>query len=484
MIRIMGVSATLLLIFAVGVTLIQVSSDPFTNQNSQHQTELEPDTFAFGSTIVGAFQTGRVPDGGSSDIGWVTSTNGGATWSNGFLPGITRYFQGGTYTAVSDPAVAYDASHNVWMISSLAITNSIGKAVLVSRSTDGGITWGNPVTVNNQNGFADKEWIACDNTSTSPFYGHCYVEWDDAGNGDQVKMSTSTDGGVTWSKANTSSGAFSLGGQPVVQPNGTVVVPIAGVEAFTSTDGGQSWTRPVTVSNSTDHGVAGGLRTSALPSAEVDGAGKVYVVWQDCRFRTGCRSNDIVMSTSTDGRTWSQVTRIPIDPTTSTVDHFIPGIAVDPATSGNTAHLGLTFYFYPNTSCNGSTCQLGVGFVSSQDGGQTWSRPTKVAGPMKLNWLANTTQGRMVGDYISTSYVNGKPFSVFAVAVAPTGSVFNEAMFAPATGFAGLESAERYSAAADLPVPNAKSDHPPRQFYDQEGILPIPPGAKVPPERD
>jgi hypothetical protein len=475
MTRVLGASAILLAMFALAVTLLQVSTDTFTNQSSQHMTELEPDTFSFGSTIVAAFQTGRIQDGGSSDIGFATSTNGGATWSNGFLPGITTFFQGGKFTAVSDPAVAFDAAHSTWLISSLAITNAVGKAVLVSQSTDGGVTWANPVTVNAQNGFADKEWVACDNTPTSPFYGHCYVEWDDAGNGDQVKMSFSTDGGSTWSSANTSSGVFSLGGQPVVQPNGTVVVPIEGVEAFTSTNGGASWSHAVTVAGTSDHGVAGGLRTSPLPSAEVDGAGKVYVVWQDCRFRTACKSNDIVMSTSTNGTTWSSVTRIPIDPVTSTVDHFIPGIAVDPATSGSTAHLGITFYFYPKASCTSATCQLGVGFVSSQDGGQTWSKVQRIAGPMKLSWIANTTQGRMVGDYISTSYVNGKAFAAFANAVAPTGGVFNESMFVPSGGLATLDGQQTFSSAADLPVPNAHSDHGPRQFYDQEGRVPIPP---------
>ncbi len=38
------------------VTLTQVSSDPFTNSTSQHATELEPDTFANGSTVIGTFQ--------------------------------------------------------------------------------------------------------------------------------------------------------------------------------------------------------------------------------------------------------------------------------------------------------------------------------------------------------------------------------------------------------------------------------------------
>jgi hypothetical protein len=65
------------------------------------------------------------------------------------------------------------------------------------------------------------------------------------------------------------------------------------------------------------------------------------------------------------------VTRVPIDATTSGVDHFIPGIGVDKATSGATAKIGLYYYFYPNANCTASTCQLEVGFVSSTNGGGT-----------------------------------------------------------------------------------------------------------------
>jgi len=203
----------------------------------------------------------------------------------------------------------------------------------------------------------------------------------------------------------------------------------------------------------------------------------VYVAWQDCRFRTGCKSNDIVMSTSANGTTWTAVARVPIDPVTSTVDHFIPGLAVDPLTSGSTAHLGLTYYFYPQTSCTQSTCKLGVGFVSSQDGGTTWSLAKKVAGPMHLTWIANTDQGRMVGDYMSTSYVNGKAFGVFAKALLNNGSVFNEAMYTPATGLSE-ESGPLVSSVGERPVPNAKSDHAPSEFYDLDGMVPIPPSKQ------
>ena len=325
----------------------QIITDPFTNTTSQHKSVVEPDTFAFGNTIVSAAQDGRFFDGGGSDIGYATSTDGGTTWTQGTLPGITNNNGGtGSFQRVSDASVAYDARHNVWLISSVPITSSVTVPnVFVSRSTDGGLTFGNPVTVASGSTSFDKNWTVCDNTATSPFYGHCYTEFDDNAAGDRLKMSTSTDGGLTWGPAlNTGNNATGLGGQPLVQPNGTVIVPAANASssaiiAFRSTNGGASWSSTVTVATVTDHTVAGSLRTEPLPSAEIDAAGKVYVAWQDCRFRTRCSANDIVFSTSTDGVTWSAVTRVPIDTTTSGVDHFIPGLGVNPTTSGSTAQL-------------------------------------------------------------------------------------------------------------------------------------------------
>jgi hypothetical protein len=437
-----AVSATAL----QAVSLQQLSSDPYTNSTSQHQAEVEPDSFANGSTIVSVTQVGRFNDGGSSNIGWATSTDNGATWHNGFLPGTTVFATpAGQYDRVSDPSVAYDAAHNLWMISSLAITNGFGTpngaAVLMNTSSDGGLTWNAPITVANANGgFFDKDWIVCDNTSTSAFYGHCYIEWDITSSGNLMQMSASSDGGATWSAGQPSADNVSgLGGQPLVQPNGTVIVPFfssnATIAAFTSTNGGTSWNSSVTIASQTDHQVAGNIRTEPLPSAEIDSSGKAYVVWQDCRFESGCSANDIVMSTSTDGATWAQPLRIPIDAVGSNVDHFIPGIAVDPTTSGATAHLALAFYFYPNASCTTANCQLQVGFVSSTDGGANWSTGTTLTStPMNLAWLANTTSGYMVGDYISTSFSNGKAFPIFVNASAPNGATLNEALFTTKVG--------------------------------------------------
>ena len=416
-----------------GITLTQMSSDPFTVPPGQHATEVEPHMLANGATLVAAFQTGRIADGGGTAIGWATSTDGGSTWSHGFLPGLTKGEGSGPYDAASDPAVAFDAKHGVWMIASLPISNtSETTAVTVNRSTDGGFTWDDPVNVGPKVASSDKNWIVCDSWTTSPHYGNCYVEWDNPDNGDEIFMNTSTDGGLTWGPAiATANKSFGIGGQPLVQPNGTVIVPIEtdNMGAFGSNNGGASWSAPATIATIQTHLDAGGIRSGPLPSAAVDGTGTIWVVWEDCRFRTNCSTNDLVYTTSTDGRHWSAVTRVPIDATTSTVDHFIPGIGIDPATSGASAHVAITFYYYTASNCTVSTCSLNVGYISSPNGGSTWNAPKRLAGPMKLGWLPTSQNGLMVGDYIATVFNNGLPHGVFEVAAAKSGSTFNEATY-------------------------------------------------------
>jgi hypothetical protein len=452
--RLAALSATAFLVLAspaaANVPLNLVSSDPFANTTSQHATEVEPDTFSSGSTIVSAFQVGRFFDGGSTDIGFATSTDGGLTYTHGFLPGLTATSglgdsTGAPFERVSDPSVAFDAAHKVWLISSIPITSSlVVPTVFTSRSTDGGQTWEIPTTIPRpaaQTVNLDKNWIACDNTPSSPHFGNCYTEFDNPGQTDLDYMSTSSDGGLTWSQPVSPQGnPHGLGGQPVVQPNGNVIVPfetITGKEAaFESTNGGTSWSHAVTIASIAFQTVGGGLRTSPLPTAEIDGAGNVYVAWEDCRFRAKCSSNDIVFSTSSNGSSWSAVKRVPIGSVTDGADHFIPGLGVDKATSGGGAHLALTYYFYPDATCTGG-CHLDTGFISSPDGGKDWGAAKQLAGPTSLSDIANTSQGPMVGDYISTSFnASHQAATVFAVGAPHTGTTFDEGMFSPASTLA------------------------------------------------
>jgi hypothetical protein len=91
-----------------------------------------------------------------------------------------------------------------------------------------------------------------------------------------------------------------------------------------------------------------------------------------------------------------------------------------------------------------------------------WSAPVQLAGPMLLSSLPSTNQGRMVGDYISTSYANGFAHSMFAVAYPEVGTVFDEAIYMTANGLSALKTGELFLHALETPVPNPTSDHSPR----------------------
>jgi hypothetical protein len=49
-------------------TLVKISGDSFNNPESQHKTEVEPDTYSWGSTMMAAFQVARISGGGGADL--------------------------------------------------------------------------------------------------------------------------------------------------------------------------------------------------------------------------------------------------------------------------------------------------------------------------------------------------------------------------------------------------------------------------------
>jgi len=400
-----------------------VARDPH-RAPAQHASIAEPDTFAWGNTVVAAFQSGRFRDGGAVNTGWATSTDAGRTWRSGILPALTvRSTPAGRWQRASDPVVAYDALHGVWLIASLALSPGEAAAVVVSRSPDG-VTWSAPISVVEApwqpNLLLDKEWITCDNGATSPHRGSCYATYSDF-RSLQLEFQASRDGGLTWEPqvaAPESAGRKSIVGrwapapQPVVQPDGDLVVPFYDedrVAAVRSTDGGRSFSAPVTVSP-TAFKATPGLRAPPLPSAEVDKDGVIYLVWPDCRTRIACGRNDLVLSTSADGITWLPPSRIPAS--AAVADSVIPGVAADPAQSGR---LALTYY---TASPSGL---LNVEFVSSKNRGSTWSTPRRLnAQPMRLSWIAQAG-GAMVGDYISTSFAGSRAVAAFVLALRPAG---------------------------------------------------------------
>ena len=69
----------------------RLSRDRYRAGGAQHETEVEPDSFAHGKTIVTAFQIGRFVDSGAANVGFATSHDAGTTWINGILPRLSIF---------------------------------------------------------------------------------------------------------------------------------------------------------------------------------------------------------------------------------------------------------------------------------------------------------------------------------------------------------------------------------------------------------
>jgi hypothetical protein len=155
--------------------------------------------------------------------GFFTSFDGGATWIDGQIP--MRSGNG-----AGDPSPAFDRRNGVVLMAQLENTGGQGGPwvaqgdVSVSRSTDGGITWSEPITVFQGTGasigpankalFYDKEWLTVDNSPTSPFFGRAYLVTTKFVNGQfgsyaesPILLSYSDDGGLTWSDEQEISGS-------------------------------------------------------------------------------------------------------------------------------------------------------------------------------------------------------------------------------------------------------------------------------------
>jgi hypothetical protein len=232
--------------------------------------------------------------------GFFTSFDGGATWLDGQIP--IRAGNG-----AGDPAPAFDRKHGVVIYAQLENQGGQGSPftglgdVSVSRSTDGGVTWIEPITVMKGHGngigfsknavFFDKEWLTVDNNPASPFYGRAYVTASRFLNGlhgsyleSPIYMSYSDDGGLTWTDPKEISGTgptctFQSDGPPLecdedqfsipeVASDGTVYVQFVNDQdeaswevnfdfdsqlmVVKSTDGGATFSDPVVAANFED----------------------------------------------------------------------------------------------------------------------------------------------------------------------------------------------------------------------------------------
>lgn len=287
----------------------------------------------------------------------------------------------------------------------------------------------------------DKEWVACDTWPRSPYRGRCYLAYRD-GTSSEIRVRRSGDGGVSWSApvgvrapgASIPNGAF-----PAVRPDGALVLlftvtpttpaDVDAVVATRSTDGGVTFGEVSRVAEQLEEQIFG-LRAPAFVSADVDSAGTVYAVWSDCRFQPECGANSVVLVTSRDGVTWTEPRPVPLT-APGDVDWIVPALAVQPGTSGARARLAVEAYAVTKAYGCQECGTIDAFALQSADGSRTWGGTRRLSTePMEVTWLANTSLGRMLGDYISVSYAGGKPVAVLSLAGQPVGDVYRQAIFA------------------------------------------------------
>lgn len=397
----------------------RIHRDLFTNPESQHESEVEPDSLTVGATTVALFQVGRTRSGGAAGIGFSTTKDGGRTWREGILPALTAVSKpAGTSARASDPVLAYDAAHRVWLANTLALAP--GTTRLTIHRSANGLSWSGPIdaaVAQSEDLVYDKNWLTCDNGPASPFRGRCYLAYTlISGRNDELAVQRSDDGGRTWSAAVTQQLAVT-GVIPVVQPDGKLVLAFwsgrTGMVSVTSTDGGVTLDPPVVISQLTPRD-ARPFRAPPLIAAETERTGSVLTAWQDCRFRTSCAANDVVISRSADGETWSTPVRV-----TSGRNVVLPTIGVEPGTG----RLAIAYYVVQR---NGIDAEL----ITSANGTR-WTAPQRLnARRMPLEWMPQTTLGRMLADYIGVSWVRGRPLVVLALASPPRGGKLHQAIYA------------------------------------------------------
>jgi hypothetical protein len=251
---------------------------------------------------------------GDGYSGTYFSNNGGTTWCcvssdpahlGTLIPGVDR-LAGGIYDAGGDPALTFDSSGHVYYAGLGFNRTSPPNTVAVNKGTFNGggqLSWGPPTFINQTTSpstLNDKEWIAADSHTTSPFRDRVYVTWTrfifGAGKGNYAQspifFASSNDGGATFtSPTNISSNVlYDQGSRPVVGPDGTVYVFFEGSTRFAqlsstyvvkSTDGGASWGTPTAVSTVSDIIPPANtvFRVNSFPAAASAPNGDLYVAW-------------------------------------------------------------------------------------------------------------------------------------------------------------------------------------------------------------
>src|SRR5439155_5020761 len=273
-----------------------------------------------------------------------------------------------------------------------------------------------------QGAFNDKPMITVDN-SPGPHFGTIYVAWDNNnGNSNahnQVLVSRSTDGGVTFSAPVVASGNPSgpqgvIGADPYVTPNGTLHV------AWKDADNNR-----IAESSSTDGGLAfGPVHTVAttkipfdvdIPAEQSRGAlmypacGAVSDATLACSFTDGSLAGgtDVLVSRSTDGgATWSQPARTNDDSPAVVNDQFNQWLAVDPAD-------GSVSVSWSDTRNDPTRAATDEYYARSTNGGASFGANVKVSTAATNETCCGANLGDQYGDYEGIAAMKGEVIPIW-----------------------------------------------------------------------
>jgi hypothetical protein len=413
------------------------------------------------SNWVVTWQQDRWSGGSANGVLTASTFDAGASWTRTAIPfsrcagGNTG--NGGDYLRSTDPWVSFGPDGTVYQmalsVTGAALSPGSANAMLVSRSNDGGRTWG-PVTTLIRDGaefFNDKNSITAD--PTDPRY--VYAVWDRlaATGGGPSMLARSTDGGATWEGARVihdpGPRSQTIGNVIVVLPNGMLVNtftridnPVnapatASLNVLLSADKGSSWTGPFRIADALavgarDPDTGAPIRDGAnLPQVAVAPNGHVWVAWQDARFSGGARDG-IALSRSTDGgQTWSTPVQVN---SAASAQAFTPSIHV---TANGT--IGVTYYDLRSNTGDATTLPTELILARSSDGAR-WTEH-RVTPPFDLG-TAPVARGYFLGDYQGLASANNVFLPVYVRT--NSGDTLNRTdVFAvPARSLAALAPAE------------------------------------------
>jgi len=421
--------------------------------------------------LIAAWQQDRWSNGGSQGLMLAASFDGGMTWklTNAAFSRCTggNTLNGGDYARASDPWLTVSPAGTVYALS-LSFTGGIlqpgsSSAMLVSSSTDGGMTWSMPhALIQDGSGtFNDKGSITADPTDSN----YVYAVWDrlTGATGGPSYLAVTADGGSTWQTARSiydpGPQNQTLGNQLVVLPTGVAVdifteidntgaASSALLRAISSSNHGAIWSAPVTISSLTAVGVTdphSGTPVrdgSGIGSISVGPGGVIYVAWQDSRFSSGQRDGIAMVQSSDGGLHWSTPVEVNADPN---VQAFTPTIHVRAD-----GVIGVTYYDLRNDTSSTALFLTDCWLVTSSDGVNF--RETHLSGPFDLHQAANA-QGLFLGDYQALT-ATATAFVPFYVQTGPNAHFFSDAFisFPPASAATAAAGAAASFAARAAPA--------------------------------